>query len=237
MEKDLEETLEDLEDDIDESYTLTKNSIIWTEVNQISRSYTKQEKKMKSKFKLDEQVWLNQGRLSLLRARHQIVQQLLEEPQRLLRRAVRCENLYGDLLRRLLLQGLLRLLEPSVVVVARRRDTQLVVGALGRVRGQYRAATGADVQLSLRRGIYLPDDAIGGAVLFASSGLVYTDLTLSSRLANVVNYMLPQIRSELFEAWNLRRHQDTRESTPQIASVMQLLVQNDSSESELDDWR
>ncbi|XP_049859428.1 V-type proton ATPase subunit E 2-like [Schistocerca gregaria] len=108
MEKDLEETLEDLEDDIDESYTLTKNSIIWTEVNQISRTYTKQEKKMKSKFKLDEQVWLNQGRLSLLRARHQIVQQLLEEPQRVLRRAVRCENLYADLLRRLLLQGLLR---------------------------------------------------------------------------------------------------------------------------------
>ncbi|OEH73711.1 vacuolar atp synthase subunit [Cyclospora cayetanensis] len=121
---------------------------------------------------------------------------------------------YKELIMNLIVQGLLRLLEPEVIIRCREVDRSLVESVLSAAASKYskilssEAGLNKTVKLSVdKTGRYLPpppsaDSSLpsccGGIVLLTPDGRISCDNTLDARLKMVVTECAPAIRMHLF---------------------------------------
>merc|ERR1712232_120077 len=104
---------------------------------------------------------------------------------------------------KLIVQGLLKLLEPEVGICCRDKDASLVQSAFAEAAAQYsqviKAQTGASksVKLFVDKSASLPATCLGGVVLTCQGGLIKIDNTLDLRLNLVMEQDKPAIRKLL----------------------------------------
>lgn len=122
----------------------------------------------------------NKARLSVLQARDSHLENLFEAAREKLVGLSKDEKKYAPLLKDLITQGLLRLMEKKVTVTCRDKDESLVKKAADEAKKQYKEKSGRDVEIEVVKG--LNKDSNGGVLLAGHGGRIKVDNTLDERM-------------------------------------------------------
>lgn len=105
---------------------------------------------------------------------------------------------YSKLLKDLILQGLIRLLEKEANVYCRQQDLALVSEQAKLAEKEYAEKTGLKCKITVQQKSHLPADSFGGVVITAFEDRIKVFNTLEQRMALVYEQQLPLIRGMLF---------------------------------------
>ncbi|KAF8751238.1 ATPase V1 A1 complex subunit E [Rhizoctonia solani] len=114
----------------DEDFNIEKAKIVRAETLAIDAEYAKKRKQAETAVKIAQSTQTNKSRLKLLHAREQHLSELFTNARNQLLELSKDEQKYEDLLKSIIVQGLLSLLEPSATVSARPKDVGLVEKAV-----------------------------------------------------------------------------------------------------------
>lgn len=105
---------------------------------------------------------------------------------------------YKLLLKGLIKQGLIRLLEEKVEVRCLRCDEQIVAEVLAESQREFNEMCEVQSEISINKQNWLNEDDLGGVTLTSFNGRIVCDNTLRARLAYCLQLLLPTIRNMLF---------------------------------------
>ncbi|KAM9645952.1 V-type proton ATPase subunit E 1-like [Trichechus inunguis] len=168
--------------------------------------YEKKEKQIEQQKKIQMSNLMNQARLKVLRARDDLITDLLNEAKQRLSKVVKDTTRYQVLLDGLVLQGLYQLLEPRMIVRCRKQDFLLVKAAVQKAIPVYKIATKKDVDVQIDQETYLPEDIAGGVEIYNGDCKIKVSNNLESRLDLIAqqkimsSQMMPEVRGALFGA-------------------------------------
>jgi len=159
------------------------------------------------KNKITHSNKLNQARLRKLKAREDIVLEVKEAAKARLVELSQPGKSYEELLKLLIIQGVLKMHEAKVAVRCRPEDEKMVSAILHDAAAAYKARTGNTVELSIDKKNYLPSgptpgshglSCSGGVLLSAHDDKIICDNTLDQRLGLAFDAKIPDIRRTVF---------------------------------------
>eukprot|EP00250_Pteridium_aquilinum_P008544 c18027_g1_i1 orf=255-962(-) len=192
----------------EEEFNILKQQILETEQRKIKQEYERKEKQMEIRKKIEYSMQLNNSRLRVLQAQDDLVQDIKKGAQKQIYDFSSNQRAYKNLIKDLIVQGLIKLKEPFLVLQCRHADLGLVKSVLQLAKDRYAAKMKAhppDVVVDEK--IFLPADdessplgrtCAGGIVLTSKDGRIICDNTLDSRLEVTFKQILPEIRRRIF---------------------------------------
>lgn len=162
--------------------------------------YVKKTKEVETKYAIDKSTAINKQRLEQVKARQTVMGKIQED----VRAKLVAEGQNKGLITKLIVQGLLMLLEMEVSVRCREKDVPLVTSCLAQAADEYskviKSQTGAMkiCKLTIDKHHYVPKTSLGGVVLSCQGGHITIDNTLDLRLSLVMDQDKPAIRKLLF---------------------------------------
>eukprot|EP00455_Lapot_gusevi_P033477 TRINITY_DN3661_c0_g2_i1.p1 TRINITY_DN3661_c0_g2~~TRINITY_DN3661_c0_g2_i1.p1 ORF type:complete len:277 (+),score=122.08 TRINITY_DN3661_c0_g2_i1:101-832(+) len=203
---------EEIQVKTEEEYNYQKLNMIVASKVKIREEYKKKEEALQIKKRIDRSVEVNQARLQKMRIRDDIVLNCKDlAAQRLAGASTHAR--YSELIKALIVQGLLRLQEPQVSIQCRQQDKALVQSLLAGAVAQYRQLMqtmtnkNVDCVLTIDNNRSLPAGpsadntgatCLGGVVLLGLDNRIAVDNTLDSRLDLAFEQLKPQVRETLF---------------------------------------
>lgn len=135
-----------------------------------------------------------------------LVNSLVEETKTALIEKIKDKKLYKDVLTKLIIQGLIKLLETEVNIVCKKEDLELVKSILQDAKSQFVSLMkeqsvkfkNIDVNISVDEKYNLPDYIIGGVMMTAMKSKIRVDNTINKRLELLKQQAIPEIREKLF---------------------------------------
>merc|ERR1740123_2003378 len=172
----------------------------------------KKKKKIETQQAIARCTAINKSRLEKIRGRQTILGKISDEAKDGLSKAMQTDDKQKAFLTKLIVQGLLMLLEDNVQIRCRACDDTLVEACLESAAFEYsqliQQETGSTktVMLSLDTEVKLPPapsgepgpSCMGGVVLLCQNGKITIDNTIDSRLSLVLEQAKPKIRKLLF---------------------------------------
>lgn len=181
----------------DEEFAVEKAKLVRQETAAIDANFDKKRKGAETGIKIEQSTSTNRARLKILAAREQHLHTLFDDARKqVVLIAQQDEKKYGELLEGLILEALLRFLEPDVLVACRPVDTKACESAASSASKKYHDISGRDVSVKVDGS--LPKDGAGGIKLSAAGSRITLDNTLDERLTLLEDTMLPEIRTDLF---------------------------------------
>lgn len=149
---------------------------------------------------------VNHQRIKKMEVRHKFVEQLKEEVKAKLRIIVSDEAENRKLIRTLIVQGLLRMMEKNVSIEAPNQHKSIVSSVLKDCQDDFakimKSETDKDMGVILKISDYSLEerqkDIIGGVFLRSNDGLIVCDNSLDARVDLIFEHLLPTIRGMLF---------------------------------------
>lgn len=185
----------------DEEFNIEKAKLVRQETETIEQQFQKKLKQAEVKRRIGQSVQINKSRLQVLEARDRVLDEVREEVRnRLLPLSIQDSGNYRQLLERLILQSLFRLMDSKVSIRCRGSDREFVEQAMGRVREAFKEATGILVAITIDDKAPLSSNCAGGVIVSSHSNRIVCDNTLETRLEHAFDRMLPAIRVRLFGA-------------------------------------
>ncbi|KFR07036.1 V-type proton ATPase subunit E 1 [Nipponia nippon] len=200
IEQEANEKAEEIDAKAEEEFNIEKGRLVQTQRLKIMEYYEKKEKQIEQQKKIQMSNLMNQARLKVLKARDDLIADLLNEAKQRLAKVVKDTARYQTLLDGLVLQGFYQLLEPRIVVRCRKQDLPMVKIAVQKSVPIYKNATKRDVDVHIDQDNFLPEEISGGVEIYNSDGKIKVSNTLESRLDLVAQQMMPEIRVALFGA-------------------------------------
>uniref|UniRef100_A0A2I3SF11 ATP6V1E1 n=1 Tax=Pan troglodytes TaxID=9598 RepID=A0A2I3SF11_PANTR len=151
---------------------------------------------------------MNQARLKVLRARDDLITDLLNEAKQRLSKVVKDTTRYQVLLDGLVLQGLYQLLEHRMIVRCRKQDLPLVKAAVQKAIPMHKIATKNNVDVQINQESYLPEDIAGGVEIYNGNHKIKVSKTPESRLDLIAQQMMLEVQGALFGAKANRKFLD-----------------------------
>lgn len=207
IKKEAEEKAKEIQLKADQEYEIEKTSIVRNEISSIDATMEDKTKKATLKQQIVKSTIANKMRLKVLSTREQVLDDIFDSAKEELKKISSKEKEYKPILHSLILEGLLKLLEPSVIIRCREKDTSVVKSLADAVAKEYKEKSGRDVTIALsdKR---LNKDIAGGVILSDSSDKIEIDNTLEERLKLLSEEALPAIRLELFGPSQTRKFFD-----------------------------
>ncbi|XP_008252670.1 V-type proton ATPase subunit E 2 [Oryctolagus cuniculus] len=200
IEQEANEKSEEIDAKAEEEFNIEKGRLVQTQRLKIMEYYEKKERQIEQQKKIQVSTLRNQARLRVLRARDDLISELLSDAKLRLGRLVEDPQVYQGLLDKLTLQALLRLLEPVVIVRCRPQDVLLVQAAVQKAVSQYVMVCQKPVEVHLDQEAHLAASAAGGVEVYSSDQRIKVSNTLESRLDLSAQEQMPEIRTALFGA-------------------------------------
>ncbi|KAI9209071.1 ATPase, V1/A1 complex, subunit E [Polychytrium aggregatum] len=182
----------------DEEFNIEKAKLVRQETLAIEAFYQKKLKQSEVQRKIAQSNHINKNRLRVLQTRQQVLEELFKEAKSKLVSLTQDKTKYQHLLKDLILQGLYQLMDTFVVLQCRKVDVPLVKAGLEIAVAEYKKALNRPVTLTLDEANPLPETSAGGVVLSSLEGRIRVSNTLESRLEQLGDTMLPDIRYTLF---------------------------------------
>ncbi|KAJ1166116.1 hypothetical protein NDU88_006525 [Pleurodeles waltl] len=198
IEQEANEKAEEIDAKAEEEFNIEKGRLVQTQRLKIMEYYEKKEKQIEQQKKIQMSNLMNQARLKVLKARDDLISDLLNEAKQRLAKIVKDGTQYQKLMNGLVMQGLYQLLEHKVVLRCRKQDIPLVKAAVQKCVPEYRESTKRDIEIVLDQDNHLPHEIAGGIEMFSADGKIKVSNTLESRLDLIAQQMMPDIRSALF---------------------------------------
>lgn len=141
-----------------------------------------------------------------MQARYEFVEKLRDEVNKRLRSLIQSEVLYKDLIKKLIVQGMIRFMERHVTVELKAVQIPLAEGEFAECERSFTEivlhATGKVMESKLTISEYRLEEKnekiIGGVFLRSNDGVIVCDNSLDSRVRLVFEQLLPNIRNSLF---------------------------------------
>ncbi|KAF7256453.1 hypothetical protein EG68_06152 [Paragonimus skrjabini miyazakii] len=207
IDQEAREKVEEIDAKAEEEFQIEKSRLVQNQRLKIMEYYARKEKQIELTKKIQDSNLKNQSRLKVLQSRENHIEMLLKEARQRLTELSRDRQSYQACLSDLITQGLFQLLEPDVVVKCRRVDRELVQSALPSCTAKYQQKTGSKCNVTIAND-YLPDSCAGGVELSNKDGRIKTTNTLESRLDQVGEQLMPQMREILFGVNDNRKFRD-----------------------------
>ncbi|KAJ8392021.1 hypothetical protein AAFF_G00083310 [Aldrovandia affinis] len=208
IEQEASEKAEEIDAKAEEEFNIEKGRLVQTQRLKIMEYYEKKEKQIEQQKKIQMSNLMNQARLKVLKARDDMISDLLNEARQMLANIARDPARYQTLLEGLVLQGFYQLLEPKVTIRCRQQDLDMVQAAIQKNIPIYQLAVMNSINVHLDQNNFLPADISGGIEIYNANGKIKVSNTLDSRLALMAQQMMPEIRVTLFGANQNRKFLD-----------------------------
>ncbi|XP_023681686.1 V-type proton ATPase subunit E 1-like [Paramormyrops kingsleyae] len=198
IEQEANEKAEEIDAKAEEEFNIEKGRLVQTQRLKIMEYYEKKEKQIEQQKKIQMSNLMNQARLKVLKARDDMIMDMLNEARQRLANIARDPARYSVLMDGLVLQGLYQLLEPKVAIRCRKQDVALVQAAVQRNIPVYKAAVKDNIEVRIDKDNFLSPDISGGIEIYNADGKIKVSNTLESRLDLMAQQMMPEIRVALF---------------------------------------
>ncbi|XP_010881575.2 V-type proton ATPase subunit E 1a [Esox lucius] len=208
IEQEANEKAEEIDAKAEEEFNIEKGRLVQTQRLKIMAYYEKKEKQIDQQKKIQMSNLMNQARLKVLKARDDMIADLLTEARQRLANIAKDPAQYSALLEGLVLQGFYQLLEPKVTIRCRQQDVAMVQAAVQKNIPIYKEAVKGDIQVQIDRDRFLSPDISGGIEVYNNNGKIKVSNTLESRLDLMAQQMMPEVRVALFGANPNRRFLD-----------------------------
>jgi V-type H+-transporting ATPase subunit E len=146
----------------------------------IDAQYEKKLKGAEIAQKIAQSNLTNKSRLKLLHRREQHIQELFTQTRSQLGTLISNEGQYVQFLEGVIIQGMLNIMETSVIVHSRPKDVSLAQQARDSASRRYNEMSGKTVKVEVQGS--LNDDAAGGVILISGSKRITLDNTIEERL-------------------------------------------------------
>ncbi|KAJ3436821.1 atpase h -transporting v1 subunit e1a-related [Anaeramoeba flamelloides] len=185
-----------------------KKKIVKEEKQRIDTEYQRKTNQVKIEKRIAQSNLINQSRLKLLQAKFRFVQQILAEAHFHLSMIFKNEQKYKKILELLITQGLLKMMEPQVILQCRKCDLKLVKEVIPDAIKEFTKRTDQICKVVILESKFLPPppqkgskkpSCSGGVVLNTANGRITCTNTLDYRLMLAYDGLLPKIRSILFK--------------------------------------
>merc|ERR1712228_777020 len=201
------EKAKEIEKKGEEEFTIEVHRLITDQQKKIRSGYEKKVKQIETQYAIAKSMAINKSRLEKIKARQEVMSGIAGDVK------VKLASQAGstDYMTKLIVQGLLMLLEKEVTVQCRKEDVRTVEGALSAAKSQYaqivQKETNQAVTVNLTMDTtHLPSaqkggdgaSCMGGVKLFCHGGKISVDNTIDARLALVMEQAKPDIRKLLF---------------------------------------
>jgi V-type H+-transporting ATPase subunit E len=177
------------------------------EKEKISKKIFKELEEFKVKVKIQESQKKNKLRLEKLKIKIDYVNNIIEEAKGSLIEKVKDKSLYRKVMTKLIIQGLIKLLETDVNLVVKKEDISLVKEIIGDAKKEFENMMSSQtikyknlqVNITVDDKYFLPDYIIGGVMITAMKSKIRVDNTLDKRLELLKQAAIPEIRKILFK--------------------------------------
>jgi V-type H+-transporting ATPase subunit E len=208
IEQEANEKAEEIDTKAEEEFNMEKGRLVQQQRTKILEYYEKKEKQVELQRKIQRSNMQNQGRLKCLKAREDHLRNVLDEARNNLSKISSDEKRYPSILKGLIMQALLQLLERDVILKCRQKDESLVNKLLPECLDELHKEWGNATNVVIDNEHYLAADSAGGIVMSAKAGKIVVLSTLESRLELIAGQIVPQIRTALFGANPARKFFD-----------------------------
>lgn len=208
IEQEASEKVEEIESKAEEEFNIEKGRLVQTHRVKIMQYYEKKDKQIEQHKKIQMSNLLNQARLKVLKARDDMIMDLLNEARQRLAEIAKDPASYASLLEGLVLQGFYQLLEPKVTIRCRQQDVEMVQVAVNKNIPIYKDAVKSNIVVKIDQQRFLPSDICGGVEVYNDNGKIKVSNTLENRLELMAQQMMPEIRVNLFGANPNRKFTD-----------------------------
>ncbi|CAI6368565.1 unnamed protein product [Macrosiphum euphorbiae] len=198
IEQEANEKAEEIDAKAEEEFNIEKGRLVQHQRLKIMEYFERKEKQVELQKKIQSSNMLNQARLQTLKVREDHVSDVLDEARKRLVKVTNNPDLYREVLRKLILQAILQLLEKNVTLRVREVDLSVVEELVEEVAAEYKTASNKDVLLKLDTDSFLSAQTCGGIELLAHKNKIKICNTLESRLELIAQQLVPAVRTALF---------------------------------------
>lgn len=206
IENDATTKIREIDAKADEEFKAEKARLVKEQCEHITAFFKKRAKQVERVRKIQTSNMKNAARLRVLSAMNDHVTRVLDDAKAGLSIITTQEKRYRPFLERLILQGLLLMLEKDVVITCRAKDVKLVQDALDVASKAYTKRTNLPLNAVIGKDVFLPETSSGGVELSSMRGKFKISNTLENRLEHISRRTLPQIRTGLFGPNLDRKH-------------------------------
>jgi len=198
IEQEANEKAEEIDAKAEEEFNIEKGRLVQQQRAKIMEYYEKKEKQVELQRKIQSSNMLNQSRLRTLKAQEDHMKNVLDEARARLFSTGNDRNKYADILKGLITQGLMQLLEQKVTLRCRQQDVNLVRELLPNCLRTFRERCAYEPEITIDSESYLNPDSAGGVEVSAKNNKICVKSTMESRLEMTSEKMQPEIRNVLF---------------------------------------
>ncbi|KAK7264267.1 hypothetical protein RJT34_31873 [Clitoria ternatea] len=193
----------------EEEFNIEKLELLEAEKRKIRQEYERKTKQVDVRRKIEYSMQLNASRIKVLQAQDEAVNSMKDDAKKALLRLSNDKKAYRKLVKDMIIQGLIRLKEPSVIIRCREGDLMLVESLLEEAKKEYsEKAKVPSPKIKIDDRVYLtppPKNGAdthepfcsGGVVLASEDGKIVLESTLDARLDVIFRQNLPKARSLL----------------------------------------
>lgn len=195
-----------------EDFNIEKLKLLQQMKDKVRQDYKKKAKQLETEKAIARSTAVNKARLKKIAARQVKINEAVKIASRSLADLSKDSHKYPKLLTDLIVQAMIRLLEPEVLVRCRKEDESIMNDCIANAEKKYKqimqeAGVSTSVKASIDKSRYLPPSmtsnenertCAGGVILTSTNGKIVCDNTLDTRLDLVVSECLPQLRKILY---------------------------------------
>mmetsp|Transcript_35272 Transcript_35272/g.47357 ORF Transcript_35272/g.47357 Transcript_35272/m.47357 type:complete len:222 (-) Transcript_35272:423-1088(-) len=186
-------------------FNLEKQTLVHEAKLSVQEEFAKKEKDREVQERIARSAEIGECRVKKMRLRDGLLNQLTAEAAEKCGMVARGQN-YPHLLQKLIVQGLIKIEEISVVIYTRAEDVSVVKQILPDAISEYVDIMERESGIKLKPNVTVSEDPAkvlgastqGGVILTARDGRIVCDNTMQSRLTLVYSELLPSIRAILF---------------------------------------
>mmetsp|Transcript_45713 Transcript_45713/g.120818 ORF Transcript_45713/g.120818 Transcript_45713/m.120818 type:complete len:237 (-) Transcript_45713:73-783(-) len=200
----------------EEEFSIEVHRLITEQKEKIRSTYERKVKQIETKYAIEKSMAINKQRLEKMKARQEVIMLVQGDSRTKLVQEMSSQDKSKPFITKLIVQGLLMLLEDEVQVRCREGDVATVKACLAGAADEYakliksKAQATKSVKLSIDTTKYLPPapvlgkelagipSCLGGVVLVCADGKITIDNTIDARLHLVMEQAKPEIRKMLF---------------------------------------
>ena len=136
-----DERVNEIEDEAREMFNIEKEKLIESEKSRLEEKHTKDLQNEEVKMKIARSAEVNKARIEKMRRTANLVDSLLFDAKVKMQQKMQDEpDSYAALLEQMLVQGLIKMIEPKVILKVRQSDLDAVKGIIDGAIEKYKAA-------------------------------------------------------------------------------------------------
>jgi len=193
-----------------QEFSIEKFKVVNQAKEKIKQDFQRKVKAVDTQAAIARSTAINKSRLEKIKARQDVIARVNDQCKVVLVEQLKSEATNKAFITKLIVQGLMRLLEDDVQIRCRASDDAVVASAMAAAAAEYAAfikkETGVtkactvsmDKSVKLPPASSCPPSCLGGIVLVCANSTITIDNTIDARLGLVMEQAKPNIRKLMF---------------------------------------